>query len=276
MSTWYHLPHFSGLKLTGADAHAFAHAQFTTSFDHAPEPGWRLTAWCSPKGKVICVMLTRRTPDAVELVVPATQLEILATRLPMYAIGRKVELHTGLTVAGSLDAAQDPTLSLHADSGRSLVLDAACAAADSAVLVRWQTLDACAGLAWLSPGLGEQFLPQALGLEERGGLSYRKGCYPGQEVIARVHYLGKAKQRLSGFLLSGPLDCAEQDLLDGHGERIGTVLYSVPDARATLGLAVVGARFPAGLEIRCSDNDGRLCPPADLCSGEARSTEEPE
>ncbi|MFW5815369.1 MAG: hypothetical protein ACOCVP_00810, partial [Wenzhouxiangella sp.] len=111
----------------------------------------------------------------------------------------------------------------------------------------------------------EQFLPQALGLEERGGLSYRKGCYPGQEVIARVHFLGKAKERLLAFRLEAQADCSDQDLLDDNGQRLGRTLQSACTNGGTVGLAVVGVQHQPGQPIRCADHAGRLSEPADLC-----------
>lgn len=265
MSTWITLPHLTGLKLQGDDAVAFAHAQFTSEISADRNPGWQLSGWCNPKGKVISVMLARTQASGVDLVAPAAQLQYLASRLPLFAIGRKVQLVTELPVAGSLEPAQDPACALGLDPGRGLALEADAEPGDPEAVARWQALDICAGIAWLTPARSEQFLPQALGLEERGGLSYRKGCYPGQEVIARVHYLGKAKERLLGFRLDGQVEGSDQELCDEHGQRLGRTLQSVFKGSSTVGLAVVGVQHQPGQSIRCADHAGRLSEPADLC-----------
>jgi folate-binding protein YgfZ len=265
MNNWLTLPHLAGLKIQGEDAQAFAHAQFTTAFAAEREPGWNLTAWCNPKGKVISVMLARSRLAEVDLVVPATQLEFLARRLPMYAIGRKVVLRTGLSVCGCLEPVDAPDRVVGPDPRRGIELDIDAHGDRPESVERWQTLDIRAGIAWLSPERSEQFLPQALGLEERGGLSYRKGCYPGQEVIARVHYLGKAKERLLAYRLGGHLDCRDMDLQDDSGLRIGRIIASAPYQEDTVGLAVVGIDSAAGQAVVCGNHHGRLSEPAALC-----------
>ncbi|MEE4638830.1 MAG: hypothetical protein V2J42_08850 [Wenzhouxiangella sp.] len=265
MHNWLTLPHLAGLKLHGEDAQAFAHAQFTTSFAPERDPGWNLTAWCNPKGKVISVMLARSRSEEVDLVVPASQIEILTARLPLYAIGRKVGLKSGLPVSGSLEPVEAPDCVVGPDPRRGLELDLDAQGARPESVERWQTLDIRAGIAWLSPESSERFLPQALGLENRGGLSYRKGCYPGQEVIARVHYLGKAKEHLLAFRLDGHLDCQDMDLEDESGQRLGRIISSASYQEDTVGLAVVGIDLAAGQSIVCGQHRGRLSEPAALC-----------
>lgn len=265
MSDWIPLPHLTALTLKGDDAPAFAHAQFTTAFDGDRGQQWGLSAWCNPKGKVISVMLARSRDAEVDLIAPANQLETLTARLPMYAIGRKVELLAPLPVAGCLSPPEDPTCVLGPDPSRGIRTGQALAPENPEAIARWQALDLCAGIAWLTPARSEQFLPQALGLEERGGLSYHKGCYPGQEVIARVHYLGKAKERLVGFRLAGRVETQDGDLSDENGQRLGRILGTSTGQEATIGLAVAGAQCQPGATIFCGDTAGRLCEPAELC-----------
>ena len=265
MSAWIPLPHLTGLRLEGEDALAFAHAQFTIPFEADQAPGWRVGAWCNPKGKVISVMLARSFQTEVDLVIPTSQRAFVSTRLPLYAIGRKVNVSAPLAVAGSLQAPDAPFRRLEPDSKRGLDFLEDGLVDGPELAARWRFLDMRAGLAWLSPARSEQFLPQALGLEERGGLSYRKGCYPGQEVIARVHYLGKAKERLAAFQLSSRAPCDDQELVDGAGRRLGRTLDSLIRDEDTIGLAVVESQSPSGTEISCAGEAGRLCEPTELC-----------
>lgn len=264
MSAWIQLPHLAALKLRGPDASAFAHAQFTTSFQDGPTPGWGLTAWCNPKGRALAVILARVHEQGVDLVLPSEQLDTIARQLPLYAIGRQVEVSRETQVAGCFETARAADLSLHADPQRALCLEPEVSEASPDGVIDWRKSDLCAGIAWLTPSGSGQFLPQALGLEERNGLSYQKGCYPGQEVIARVHYLGRGKERLSAFRLETAVDCADQTLRDEEDARVGSVVQSLAGSATTIGLAVVRNQYPAGQDVRCAGTAGTLCEPEEL------------
>lgn len=264
MSTWFLLPHLAGLRLAGPDALAFAHSQFTRAFSHETAEGWGLTAWCNPKGKSIAVILARRNENDVDLVVPRQQVELLARSLKMYAIGRKLEFTSEPAVSGSFTPS-DSLRAMTVGTERALDLGRPDSRSDDDAIAAWRVQDVCAGIAWLAPESSGQFLPQALGLEERGGLSYRKGCYPGQEVIARVHFLGRAKQRLAGFRLRGPKPPDEASVFDEKGAKCGVVLTSEPARDGRIGLAVVSAGLADQTIVLCCQREMTLLPPSSLC-----------
>ena len=247
MVNWFHLPHLAGLRISGEDARALVHAQFTSSFK-SPAPGfWHLTSWCSPKGRVLFVILARADEQHVDLILPAVQMAELSQRLKMYSIGRQVSLMEIPHVAGAFSAT-DETASLAVDRRRSLQLEPAQASADGEAAEQWRQRDLQAGIAWLTADTSARFLPQSLGLEERGGLSYDKGCYPGQEIVARVHYLGKVKERLVGFRVEAGAaapgtDTDQTVLVDRHGTTQGHVLCIFGAAGQQRGLAVVSAEL---------------------------------
>jgi folate-binding protein YgfZ len=265
MHHWNLLSHLSGIRIEGPDARAFAHAQFTTAFNDETAPGWRPTAWCNPKGRVITVLLARVSESAVDLIAPAEQLDLIGKRLPMFAIGRKVRLENGLSVAGCLGNCGQPEHQLELDRERCLDLDRPELEPDRQFISEWITRDIRAGLAWLSQARSEHFLPQALGLEDLDGLSYTKGCYPGQEVVARVHYLGRSKEKLSGIEFDDVVDVSNQDLFNAQGDRVGKVLESVNTDSGTVGLAVVGIADSLAAAVYCNGHEGRLREPAALC-----------
>lgn len=271
MEHWNLLPHLTGIRLQGPDARAFAHAQFTTVFNQDTAPGWGLTAWCNPKGRVISVMLARVGEQAVELVAPSCLGEAIARRLPMYAIGRQVEIETGVRVAGHLDCRSRPDCRIRIAGPRGIMLDPVDASPDEALTRTWKGLDVCAGIVWLTNTQSEEHIPQALGLQDRDGLSFNKGCYPGQEIVARVHYLGRAKQRLTGFRISGATcDTTEEPLeveilLDESNAPVGAVVSIAEGSGEQIGLAVVGTDTAADQGVRLGSHSGRLCDPGDLC-----------
>lgn len=254
MSNWTALPHLAALRISGPDALAFCQAQFTADFKQIDPGNWQITAWCNAKGRCLAIILASVDEDGVELIVPASQLETMA-RLKLYSIGRQVGISPGLAVAGRFGAT--PSDGLLSDTQRALRLTDN-AATDAEFELAWRIADFADAIPWLDARHSGRFLPQALGLEDNGGLSYRKGCYPGQEVIARVHYLGRAKQRLLGFKLVGAdsrpaaaLDRLEDELANEQAE----VIDQVQLGQEIIGLAVAPSAWQNGHEVRFTAPD---------------------
>jgi tRNA-modifying protein YgfZ len=249
MANWFALEHLSSVVLAGADADVFAQSQFTGNILEQEAGRWQPTAWCDSKGRALVVMLAARREDAVEIVTPASQLQTLLSRLPMYAIGRKVQIHEGGSVQGCCDHDQ-PENGLAFDADRAIRLADGPARTDQEWLRRWQLADLQSRIPWLTPETSGQHLPQSLGLEALDAISYSKGCYPGQEVIARVHFLGKVKHRLAVLSLDTPHPPAPGiAVTDRSGAGLGQLLWSVPDNGESFGLAVVHSEATTGLEI---------------------------
>ena len=88
----------------------------------------------------------------------------------------------------------------------------------------WNLLDILAGLPWITSSTQEQYLPQMLNLDALKGLSYQKGCYPGQEIIARLHYRGEVKKRLNLIQSEQPLSIGDQLISEQSNSIVGTVI----------------------------------------------------
>lgn len=248
--------------MAGPDAIAFAQAQFTSDFIQRSTDHWELSARCNAKGRTLEVILSRVISHEVELIVPAEQAAEFAHALKLYSIGRRITLIDSLVVSAKLSASQtEPVLAV--DAGRALSLDQPECVDDPQAGLKWRRADMRSGIAWLSANTSARFLPQALGLETRGGLSYRKGCYPGQEVIARVHYLGKAKQRLSGYRQNTPGPEA-RELINDQEEVAGQLIASLDDSGFRIGLAVVSSELKAGAMLRLGGQPGILIEPEAL------------
>jgi len=258
MPNRFSLAHLASFSIEGADAHDFAQAQFTVDVNTLSGERWAPLACCDPKGRVIAFMIARSAEDRIELILPASQAEDVGKTLAMFTIGRKVTISEPGPVAGSFhpDAA---TAVLGPDPGRGLTAGIE-ATADAAAQRRWQRLDLCLALPWLEPASARQHLPQWLGLEALGGLVHDKGCYPGQEVIARLHFSGKVKYRTTGLILDSGLEVpAHARLADEQGRRVGHWLYGFGDSDAGAGLAVLDNRIADGGQvwIRVGEN---TCP----------------
>lgn len=93
-------------------------------------------------------------------------------------------------------------------------------------LCDWQQLDVATGVPWISAATQERFIPQMLNLDLVDGVSFRKGCYPGQEVVARSEYRGKVKRRMFAGLCSGPLPQPGTDIIAYDGTVVGQVVLT--------------------------------------------------
>ncbi|MDX1435130.1 MAG: folate-binding protein, partial [Gammaproteobacteria bacterium] len=93
----------------------------------------------------------------------------------------------------------------------------------------WELLDIEAGIADIGPALADQFLPQMLNLDRVGGVSFDKGCYVGQEIVARTHYLGRLKRRLyRGHADAPAAPRPGESLAGGEGEPAGQIVNAQP------------------------------------------------
>ena len=256
MSNFFTLDHLDSLTISGPDAVAFAQAQFTNDIAAIESDRWFPGAWCDPKGRVLTVMLAGRREQRVELVMPVTQIDTVTDRLKLFAIGRKVEFTVGRPVCGSRDVVGN-TATLSFDTRRTIVLDQGECRQDDEERTHWQRDDLEARFPWLSPDCAGRHLPQSLGLEALGGLSYSKGCFPGQEVIARVHYRGKVGYRAVHvhFDADSPSPGCALRLEDGR--RVGEMLWSLRVGDGTKGLAVVSIEVDDGTQLYAEgSNDG--------------------
>jgi len=257
MSNCFRLDHLGALTISGPDAVAFAQAQFTNDIASMDPEQWYPGAWCDPRGRTLAVMLAGRREGCVELILPAPQVQAISNRLKMFAIGRDIEFTVGQNVCGCRDTAQTAA-PLSYDSHRAIRLDQKACAHDQQECERWQREDLDARFPWLSADSAGRHLPQSLGLEALGGLSYSKGCFPGQEVIARVHYRGKVGYRVAQVdFAAGSLPPPGSVLRLEDGARAGEMLWGVSDEESTRGLAVVSTGIENGTRVFAANhNDG--------------------
>lgn len=254
-------PRLSGhqlLSLEGPDAAAFAHAQFSSDVTALPVRHWQWSAWLSAKGRTIAVFqLIRVDVDTVLLVLADGDADAIASQLQRFVFRRKVRIavRNDLIVAGSFtapDAASGAAIAVH---GETLELDVgsdalprtlriAPAHADigtdaAGVELAWRQSDLRYGVPRLDVPQREQWTPQQLGLDRLNGYSVKKGCYPGQEIVARTHFLGKAKRALQLLRVADGVVSGAQ--VQQNGAAIGTLASVAGDlALAVLPLEMAG------------------------------------
>jgi tRNA-modifying protein YgfZ len=248
MHVWFELTHLAGIRVTGPDAVAFCQAQLTADFRDLDPGQWQFCAWCDNKGRCLATILACIDENGVELVLPRCQIDLIA-RLGLYTLGRKVSLSSPTAVAGSFNP-KNGSKRLRQDPERALGL--VSAPVDPTQQKQWQIADFCNAIAWLSPATSARFLPQFLGLEDNQGVSFAKGCYPGQEVIARVHFLGAVKHQLLGLVI----DSNDQQLLNQSArltteglDSAGFLLDSLVLDDRSIGLAVCPIELQPDIEV---------------------------
>lgn len=245
------LPGHRFLTLEGRDAQVFAHAQFMNDVKSLAAGTWQWNGWLTPKGRVIALFALLKFDDEhLGLLLLDADPEAFAAALRRYLFRSKlvIEVRDDLHVTGSFSSPSqaagnalsgDPVAGIELDLGgngsaRTLRIGAdAERMRDPESSARWTAFDLEHGLPRLSPSQVEQWTPQMLSLERLHAFSVKKGCYPGQEIVARTHFLGQAKRGLALFEADAPV-AAGGDVRDA--ER---VLGTVIGAEDRLALAVL-------------------------------------
>ena len=193
------------IRIQGADAAAFLHGQFTTDVTGLASGNACLSAWCDARGRAIATFILARREEAFLLLLPDGIKEAFLKRLEMFVLRADVVIAD----AGKEDVPQWPPLpGTEGDLSET-------------ALIRH-------GIPLLHPETSGRFLPQELNLDELDAVSFTKGCYPGQEIIARLRYRGAVKRRLCHATTDNPAGLQPgAALLPGAEERhVGMVINS--------------------------------------------------
>jgi folate-binding protein YgfZ len=218
------------LTVSGADAESFLQGQFTNDVAALAVGGAQFSAWCSPKGRVLAAFVLRRIADTeFELRLPRALLPSLQKRLSLFVLRSKVTLRDtsveqvrigigGPAAArcvadwvgsepvvyrdtaidgGTLTALPGSRFIAAVEASSAAPLWDRCATARAAGFPCWRWLTIRAGIPVVLPPTQDQFIPQMLNLDALGAVSFHKGCYSGQEIVARTQYLGRLKERLA-------------------------------------------------------------------------------
>lgn len=265
------------IRAEGADAASFLHAQLTQDITGLREGQARLAGWCTAKGRLLASLVVWRSgPELFHLALSADLLAPTLKKLSMFVLRAKCKLS---------DAG--PALALHGLAGAQAAVwlgEAAgaapwtCQPAQGGSAVRlpdvqglprwllalpaeapapalpalpaeaWAWLEVMSGLPRIQAATTEQFVPQMVNLELVGGVNFKKGCYPGQEVVARSQYRGTLKRRGQLVESTAPLAPAQE-------------LFHSADPGQPAGMVVLAAPRPGGgsvalVELKLAALDG--------------------
>lgn len=254
------LTHLGVIRAQGEEAALFLHGQLTQDFSLLGTGEARLAAFCNAKGRMLASLIGfKRAPDEVLLVCSRDVLPATLKRLSMFLLRAKAKLSdatdafalyglagealqaasTGPRSPWALEASGAGHLvHLYPADGQPRALWVAPAgepapagpALDPAV---WQWSEVRSGVATLSAPVVEAFVPQMLNYESIGGVNFKKGCYPGQEVVARSQFRGTLKRRAFVAHADGDLS-------------VGQEVFQTADADQPAGLVVQVAPAPSG------------------------------
>lgn len=262
------------LEMTGRDAVAFAQAQCMNEVAGLPVGHWQWNGWLTPKGRVVALFaLIKLADDVLWLLLPDADPGELASKLKRYVFRSKVTLEPreDCMVSGTFAApaqargavfqhslmidAETVELDFSGEGGaRTLRIDArnevgydTGTSAATADALRWSAFDIQHGLPRLGPEQAEQWTPQMLSLQRLHAFSVKKGCYPGQEIVARTHFLGQSKRGLALLETEVPV-VAGCEVTDGD-RTLGSVVSVASNGNRHLALAVLPLERDGALRI---------------------------
>ncbi|MFG7353121.1 tRNA-modifying protein YgfZ [Shewanella oncorhynchi] len=281
------LPHLGLIKVVGEQGRSFIHGQVTTDISSLATDQWRWGAHCDPKGKMLASFRTFAIQDALFMLMPKDAIEVDLPQLQKYAVFSKATLSnasaewTLLGVAGEQasqfvnkhfgDIQQELTLiengAILKDAERFILVltpDAAAAlVAQSELSVfdasAWQALEIAAGYPNLAASHASQYVPQMCNLQAVNGISFNKGCYMGQETIARMQYRGGNKRAL--YILRGhtslqiTLASGLEIAMEDSFRRGGQIIEFVQRGNQVLLTAVLPNDTPNDTQLRFADDE---------------------
>jgi len=256
------------VRVAGDDAGSFLHTQLTNAVEDLKAGAARLAGYCSPKGRLLATFLMWRDVEGIVLQLSADIQAPVQKRLSMFVLRAKAKLSDitpthailglagagaakalaaaglpvpevafavaeadGITVIRLPDGAGQPRWQLVLPAERAEAVRAALAASlQDATPALWDWLEVQSGLPRIVAATQEQFVPQMINFELVGGVNFRKGCYPGQEIVARSQYRGTLKRRM--WLVQGegevPAPAAEIYRPEDPGQPCGMIVNAAP------------------------------------------------
>ena len=296
------LDHLTVLRISGGDAVEWLQGQLTADLAHVDASTSRIAAWCSPGGRVLAIFRVLADPDGeYRLVCERWFTAALLARLRLFILRSDVRIDdAGATlgvagVAGTRalpepfeawartaevdDAATIGEVTVTRVPGRhrrfmltgphariaSMTSPQPAGRVTQAGPGEWRLADICAGVARVPRAMSDTFLPQMLNLDRFGGVSFDKGCYVGQEIVARVQHLGRVKRR--AFVGRTSMAAQGDAIVDAAvkgAPKAGDVVAAepLPDGASAV-FAVLDTASARSAELRAGGRDG---PPVRILS----------
>jgi folate-binding protein YgfZ len=250
----------STIKVEGDDRVQFLQGQLTQDINLISQNKALYAGFCNPKGRVLAFMLSYLNHESIHIQIDSSVQEFILQKLRMYILRSKVSLNlvnetfTCIGFVGSkallakkiqppknyLDIIQSDgimIMRLGIDDDRYQLMGETSKINDfmklnfseysSMSLDDWNNLNILDGIPEIYPTTQEAFIPQSLNMDLIEGINFKKGCYTGQEIVARTHYLGRVKRRMYRVFIKSQVDLNPGDqILNKNGEEIGQLVRS--------------------------------------------------
>jgi folate-binding protein YgfZ len=248
--TSHALPYLAVARAKGPDAGAFLQAQLSADLESLRDGDATFACYCSPRGQVYGLLLVCREAGSFVLVGAAELLPSILERLRRFVLRARVQFEPAadLVVCGAPAERVAAAGVFHTVPGLSYrVADQhECESQDGD---GWKARELQHGVAWLSAQTSERFIPQMLGFDQIGAVSFSKGCYPGQEIVARARYLGTVKRKPLRLLVAAAPMIAPGAVIRvqaGEAWLDGVAIDSAPLGKGRQRMVFVVAAMPAG------------------------------
>ncbi|WP_273429920.1 folate-binding protein YgfZ [Chitinibacter tainanensis] len=284
------LSHFGLIRFQGEETQPFLQGQLSSDIRALPAGGIQYSSYSTPKGRMQATFMVIRHGDEYLLQLDQAILPALQKRLSMFILRSKTKASTaeelgqigvagphaqailsGLfgTLPATFSSAMHGDVQLIALENQRYQLLAPASAlpalweqlraagATPAGTAVWTLSEIQAGVPWVTAATQEEFVPQMANLELIGGISFTKGCYPGQEIVARTQYLGKLKRRMFRMQVDCDSATAGMDVFSSemNGQASGKILLAAPSPTGGMEVLVVAqiASLEHGLHLGAVD-----------------------
>ena len=250
-----HLLESLGLvTIGGQDASKLLQGQLTINPEKITNSEFSMAAVCNHQGRCIAVFWITRESDSFQCVMPKANIENFISHLKKYAVFYKVEIDSPeSSIIGSVENSEVIPRDIDSNTIESLkminsqfahiklsVHPPLASAADLENESNWFVELAKAGICWIDDKGSSSFLPHNINLPNLGAVDFKKGCFTGQEVIARMQYKGKLKSHLQLLTADQPLSVHTGEKLECEGKNCGEVVCSaVLDGNVTYVLVIL-------------------------------------
>ncbi|MFV9990508.1 MAG: folate-binding protein YgfZ [Coxiella endosymbiont of Dermacentor nuttalli] len=199
------LNYFAAITIGSVNSTTFLQGQITCDVYKITETQGSLSACCDHKGRMIANFYIFRQESNYYFLLPKSMVPPILNHLKKYAVFSKVEL-AAITDLMSIKPPNDINITEIKENA-------------------WRTLNINIGLVWIYPQTTASLIPQMINLQQWGAISFTKGCYIGQEIIARTHYLGKLKRHLYRANVICQILPAPGDKLKNHNnQNVGIIV----------------------------------------------------
>ena len=253
-----HLSHLSILSFSGSDVKDFLQGQMTQDINSISNQSYKMTSILNPKGRMIVSGLIKRSEDIFFLIISKDLSEDILNWLSRYILRSDVIITIEDFNIIGLDNVNHKKLINHQDDSQQLNISPIDVDKDRYILIinnqvvtkdnsiqsikenDWTLADIKSGLAIIDKNNSEKYIPQMINLDLLEGISFSKGCYTGQEVVARVQHRGKIKQRMFHIIIesnSNEIDARSEVMCED--KKVGSIVISKKSNNYFHALAVI-------------------------------------